>query len=570
MSSLTPSVIFTNGLLLAVILVLVSNFGSLGTFYGNVDVRGTLKAATTEFETLNVTGTATVGDTLNAQTVETETLNVTGTATVGEVLQIPVDYSGTVQEGAVQFSTVTNSLQVYKDPEGWVEVGGGKIPIAETDPDLIGGVDDPLNVTTFQASFNGGTTTVDSEATFNSATAAAAENAKIQLTADITCASTLTIPNKSLWIDLNGFTLSVPVATTGSIVCQQSAKNIYFSNGVIQYVSSGTTGSSSSVISGTNCFLTIRNVTVLHAEYAVLITGTPGNRLTFYTSGSTYSMVKARSSNNNTYGPIGLFGMTTDDSYVYVRGCTFDTLAGDTFLASATDRYNVRGVVRCANNTHLAGSCTITGCTINPAHKLQAVFYSDIFSNVGVRGTFRLNIDKNVLGDAGVREQMVILIGFKPLNCFERIYIMENTFERMDSNKGVMYVDATSGGSADVYTFNNTVPPMKPVPGITFNSTYTRDGNTVNIVTPSPHSFTVGYDITLISSVGGLSNGTYIIQTIVSPTEFTILDTVSGAASGTTTVIDNYATSTRKFVSKDGFVRGPSAITSAYLQKYSI
>ena len=522
-----------------------------------LDVNGSVKVE----ENLEVKGSVTIE----------ENLEVKGSVTIEEVLQIPVDYAGIVQEGAIQFSTDTNSLQVYKESDGWVEVGSGAaIPIAETEPGLVGGVDDPLNVTTFQNSFNGGTTTVNSEATFNSATAAAAENAIIRLTSDITCASTLTIPNKGLWIDLNGFTLTVPVSAAASIVCQQNAKNIYFSNGVIQYASTGTAGSSSALISVSNCFLTIRNATILHGEYAVLITGTAGNRLTFYTSGSTYTIVKARSSNNNVYGPIGLFGMATNDSYIYARNCTFDTLVGDTFLNTATDRYTVRGIVRCINSTHLVGSCTLTGCIINPAHRLQAVFYSDVFSTVGARGTFRLNMDRNTIGPAGVVEQLIILIGFKPLNCFESIYIMENTFERMDSNKGIMYVDATSGGSTDVFIFNNTIPPMKSVSGIAFESTYIREGNTVNVITPSPHNFTVGYDVTLGGSVGGLSNGAYIIQTIVSPTEFTIIDSVSGSATGTTTVVDNYATSTRKFVSKDGIVRGPSTLTSAYLQKYSI
>jgi hypothetical protein len=601
MSSKGPSVILTptQGMLAIAIAVialsyLIYRFYFSGFFAGNFSVAGEtfVVNASNKFvgiltknpsvaldvngsvnieENLEVKGSVTIEENLEVKgsvTIE-ENLEVKGSVTIEEVLQIPVNYAGTVQEGAIQFSTDTNSLQVYKESDGWVEVGAA-IPIAETEPGLVGGVDDPLNVTTFQNSFNGGTTTVDSEATFNSATGAAAENAIIRLTSDITCASTLTIPNKGLWIDLNGFTLTVPVSAAASIVCQQNAKNIYFSNGVIQYASTGTSGTSSALISASNCFLTIRNTTILHGEYAVLITGTAGNRLTFYTSGSTYTIVKARSSNNNVYGPIGLFGMATNDSYIYVRNCTFDTLAGDTYLNTATDRYTVRGIVRCANNTHLAGSCTLTGCIINPAHRLQAVFYSDVFSAVGARGTFRLNMDRNTIGPAGVVEQLIILIGFKPLNCFDSIYIMENTFERMDSNKGIMYVDATSGGSTDVFIFNNTIPPMKAVSGIAFESTYTREGNTVNVVTPSPHNFTVGYDVTLTGSVGGLSNGAYIIQTIVSPTEFTITDSVSGSATGTTIVIDNYATSTRKFVSKDGIVRGPSNMTSAYLQKYSI
>lgn len=112
---------------------------------------------------------------------------------------------------------------------------------------------------------------------------------------------------------------------------------------------------------------------------------------------------------------------------------------------------------------------------------------------------------------------------------------------------------------------------MKSVAAISFASTYTRDsGSTVNVITPSAHNFTVGYIVTISGSAGGLSNATYIVQTIVSPTEFTIIDTVSGVATGTTTVTDNYASSVRQLVSKDGYVRGPTTLTSAYLQRYAV
>ena len=83
-------------------------------------------------------------------------------------------------------------------------------------------------------------------------------------------------------------------------------------------------------------------------------------------------------------------------------------------------------------------------------------------------------------------------------------------------------------------------------------------------------NFTQGYDIATSGSTGGLTNGTFIIQSIISGTQFTIQDSVVGVTSGTVTVVDNYATSLRKLISKDGFVRGPSTITSAYLQKYYV
>lgn len=216
------------------------------------------------------------------------------------------------------------------------------------------------------------------------------------------------------------------------------------------------------------------------------------------------------------------------------------------------------------------GSLVMTGCTIDPAHRMQAIFYADILPYTPTsRGNYKILMDSNTIGDAGEREQLVLLVGTNPLNGFEYIWMVENTFERMDSNKGIMYVDSSSGGSTEVYWVDNTIPTMKTVDPIVFEgSTYDRVGTEVMVTTGAAHAFTPGYVIFIGSSVGGLSNGSYIVQTVPSPTQFTIIDTVSGDVSGTATVFDSYATSLRKIVSKDGFVRGPSTISRVYLKKH--
>jgi hypothetical protein len=474
-------------------------------------------------------------------------------------------------------------MQIYNGAE-WVNVGtadngtddgtdnGMDEPILEgTELGLISGLNDPIpNFTSFQNSFNGGVTLVSNDTEFNNATAAANENGIIRLTSNISFASLVTIPNKSLWIDLNTFSISVPVQTTFSIICQQVDKTIYFSNGTIQYNPTGTAGSSSAIIRAINCNLVIFNTIIIYGEYAASFLGSGGSRMTFYSANSTYSITKARSTNNNTYGVFLFGGSVTSDSYTYLRGCIFDTVSGETYLNSATDRYIMRGVMRVVAAIP-EGALVMTGCTINPAHRVQAVFYADVLSYTPTsRGNYKILMDSNNIGDAGEREQLIILIGTNPLNGFSSIWMVENTFDRMDSNKGIMYVDSTSGGSTDVYWIDNTIPEMKSVDPIVFTDvSYTRVGTDVTINTGSEHSFTPGYVIVIGSSVGGLTNGTYIIQTVTSPTEFTIIDTVSGDVSGTTTVFDTYATSLRKFVSKDGFVRGPSGITRTYLKRYT-
>lgn len=498
------------------------------------------------------------------------------TLEVSDKLTIPVDGSSDPSLGSIQYSTVEESVQVY-DGEDWVNIGGGggggnngDVVLEGTETGLISGLNDPIpDFTVFQSSFSGGINLVSDETSFNSATASANENGIIRLSGNISFASTVTIPNKALWIDLNTFSISVPVQTTFSIVCQHVNKTIYFSNGTIQYNPTGTAGSSSAILRAINCNLVINNTTVIHGEYAASIAGTGGNRMTFYATNSTFSITKARSSNNNTYGSFLFGGSVTADSYTYLKGCTFGTVPGETYLNSATDRYTLRGVMRVVGAIP-EGALAMTGCTIDPAHRIQAVFYADVLSYTPTtRGNYKILMDSNTIGDAGEREQLVLLIGTNPLNGFESIWMVENIFERMDSNKGIMYIDSSSGGSADVYWIDNTIPTMKTVSPIVFaDSVYDRIGTTVTVTTGTAHGFTPGYVIVIGTSVGGLSNGTYIVQTVPSPTQFTIIDTVSGDVSGTTTVFDSYATSLRKIVSKDGFVRGPSTISRVYLKKY--
>lgn len=420
----------------------------------------------------------------------------TSTLTASSLLQIPVDSElSSATSGALYFNTSTDSLYVRKSGE-WDEVGG-KIPIAETLPDLISGADEPVNITTLTASFSGTTRTCNSEATLLSALAACVDNDKVQLTSNITITTTpLTIPNTTILLDLNTYTLNIPAVTTFSIVCSQSGKSLLVQNGTINQT--GTAGSSSSVFSNTNGFLYFNNVVINHGEVAISITGSSSNRMILYCLGCTFHYIKLGQT-ANVYRTISVGGSVTDSSFVYLKNCTVET------DANIDGGENLRGLIAftsCPTN----GSLTITNCSVNPAHRMQSLIYMDSFPTTAVRNPYSMMIDHNTIGDAGVREQLLIMISGsvrKPLTNFDSIWFIENVLDRADSNKGLFYIDTTSGygGSTDVYIFKNEYPTLKTV------------------------------------------------------------DVISG---------DPYASTLRKLVSKDGFVRGPTTLTSAYLQKYSV
>lgn len=429
--------------------------------------------------------------------VDVITTNISCSSLISSsLLQVPVDSElSSASSGALYFNTTTDSLYVKKSGE-WDEVGG-KIPIAETMPDLISGADEPVNITSLAASFTGTTRTCNSEATLLSALAACVDNDKVQLTSNITITTTpLTIPNTTILLDLNTYTLNVPAVTTFSIVCSQTGKSLLVQNGTINQT--GTAGSSSSVFSNTNGFLYFNNVVINHGEVAISSTGSSSNRMILYCLNCTFHYIKLGQT-ANVYRIISIGGSVTDNSFVYIKNCTVET------DANIDGGENLRGFIAfttCPTN----GSLTITNCNINPAHRMQSLVYMDSFPTTAVRNPYSIMFDHNTIGDAGVREQLLIMISGstrRPLSNFDSIWFIENTINRADSNKGLFYIDTSSGygGSTDVYIFKNTYPTLKSV------------------------------------------------------------DVIAG---------DTYASTLRKLVSKDGFVRGPTTLTSAYLQKYSV
>lgn len=432
---------------------------------------------------------------LTSNTIVSSDISV-ATINSSSLLQIPVDVSSaTATEGALYFNTSSDSLYVFKS-SGWEEAGG-KIPIAETMPDLVSGADEPVNITTLTASFAGTTRTCNSEATLLSALAACVDGDKVQFTSNITIATTpLTIPNTSILLDLNTYTLNIPAVTTNSIVCSQSGKSLLVQNGTVNQT--GTAGSSSTIFSNTNGFLYFNNVVLNHGEFAISITGSSSNRMLLYCLGCTFHYTKLGQT-ANTYRTISVGGSVTDNSFVYLKNCIVES------DANIDGGENLRGLVyytTCPTN----GSLTITNCTIDPAHRMQSLIYMDNFPTTAVRNPFSIMIDHNTIGDAGVREQLLLMISGstrKPMSNFDSIWFIENTLERADSNKGLFYIDTSSGygGSTDVYIFKNVYPTLKSV------------------------------------------------------------DVISG---------DPFASTLRKLVSKDGFVRGPTSLSSAYLQKYSV
>jgi hypothetical protein len=465
---------------LAIVMVLINNFGYNATFFGNVGIRATLTAPAATITNLSSTS-ASIDD-----------------LSVSNSFQVPVDSTTSIAQGSLQYSTVTNSLQVYKTGDGWVDVGGGKIPIAETNTTLVGSVDTPVDLALLNASFNGTVRNVGSELAFNTELVSAADNDVINLVGNITFAGAPGSVTKRLKINLNGFTMFVPVQVTSAWLINVAAKDVYITGGTIRYVVGSAPGSSASLIScigGSRVYF--HDCVLRYGEFCIS-TGSNSFKTTLYV-GDSQLIYEGNGilgqSGSNSFRTIGLQGMVTRDSYVYVTNCSiFSEGQG----GSETQR-----VVFCYNQPTTSGSITVTACDINPAHRLQAVvFYEATTDNV--RADHRLFIDSNNIGTAGLRNQLALIFQGtrQSLNSFDSAFFLENTVGRLDDDKGLFYIDTefstgaggsqAKAGSTDVYIFNNTHPAI-PAAGVT-----------------------------------------------------------------------------RKIISKDGFVRGFSGITSCYLQKISI
>ena len=443
---------------LATVLVLINNFGYNATFFGNASIRGTLTAPV-----------GTITD-LTSSSASIDDLSVTNS------LQIPVDSTATVTQGALQYSTTTNSLQVYKTGDGWVDVGAGAgdeltIPIAETNTTLVGSVDTPVDLVVLNATFNGTVRNVASELEFNNQIAAASDNDVINLTGNITFASVTSI-TKRLKINLNGFTIFLPIQTTHSMLINVAAKDVYITGGTIRYTVGSAPGSSAILIScigGSQVYF--HDCVLRYGEFCIF-TGSNSLKTTLYV-GDSQLIYEGNGilgqSGSNSFRTIGLQGMVTRDSYVYVTNCSI--------FSDGQGGSEVQRVVFCFNQLTPSGSITVTGCSINPAHRLQAVVFYEATTN-NVRGDHRLFIDSNNIGTAGLRNQLAIVIQTirQSLNSFDSAFFLENTVERLDDDKGLFFIDTefstgsggsqAKAGSTDVYIFNNTHPAF-PAAGVT-------------------------------------------------------------------------------------------------------
>lgn len=439
--------VLTGIVVLVTSIILVNNFGYKATFFGNVEIRKNLTAPVATF-------------------TDAEVDNLV----VNTSMQIPVDSTpGSVTDGALQYSTTTNSLQVFKSSDGWVEVGG-KIPIAETNTTFVESVDSP-DISLLRSTYTGANIAVTSEATFNSAVAGASAGDTISFANDITFTAATSI-TKRLRINLNGFTMFLPVQTTYSLLVNVGLLDVLIEGGTIRYTPGSAPGSSAtliSCISGSQVY--IHNCILRYGEFCIG-TGSTTLTTTLYVGDSQLiyegNAILGQSASNS-FRTISVSGMSTRQSYVYVNNCNV--------ISEGQGGTETQRLIFCLNQPTTSGSIVVTGCTINPAHRLQALVFYEATTN-NVRTDHRLFIDSNTIGNAGLRNQLALIFQGtrQSLNSFDSLWFIENTVERVDDDKGLFYIDTefstgsggsqAKAGSADVYIFNNTYPAL-PAPGAT-------------------------------------------------------------------------------------------------------
>lgn len=100
----------------------------------------------------------------------------------------------------------------------------------------------------------------------------------------------------------------------------------------------------------------------------------------------------------------------------------------------------------------------------------------------------------------------------------------------VDVGKGTL-VSKTSGKIhiGDIASVDNELP-------IFSSSSYIRDGNIITVITVSAHGFMVGTVVVFTDSTGGIRDGSYVVNGIISSTRFTVLDSETGSIGGTTDI----------------------------------
>jgi antitoxin component YwqK of YwqJK toxin-antitoxin module len=134
----------------------------------------------------------------------------------------------------------------------------------------------------------------------------------------------------------------------------------------------------------------------------------------------------------------------------------------------------------------------------------------------------------------------ILLTGMNTLGSKTYKYILDPITKRVTwtfmLEGSVSFGFSAQAGESLATVLGFEVTPLQQVFPLLLSATYTRTDKKVTITTPTAHGFPVGYEFVIVGSTGGLSNGTYKVSTVISPTQFTILDTVSGTASGSTNI----------------------------------
>ena len=102
----------------------------------------------------------------------------------------------------------------------------------------------------------------------------------------------------------------------------------------------------------------------------------------------------------------------------------------------------------------------------------------------------------------------------------------------------------TDSGNVIISAANNhlyvgdTTPVEQKICGTNFHtSTYSRTGVTIT-VTQSSHGYTVGQQLYFVATSGAATTGFYTVTTVISSSQFTITDTVSGSTTGSANIVN--------------------------------
>jgi hypothetical protein len=451
--------------------------------------------------TIGAAGAASFAGALVADSLTSATSATAASVFANQRLQTPVDTdTGLETDGALRFDSAGNALQVFHSA-AWQSVGPEGVDAVAVAPFTANVPSVNQSILTPATNYVGATDVFDYAGLLTAITNASPFD-RLVLQADITIgASEATIViNKSLCFEVAAGT-GIKYEAPNKIIFQitSGAEVLFaFSNRAIAYSGSNNSSSDSSILFDVTrgCSLILAGGTYEYREVLVSSSHATGggapdpNRVII--DNATLAYKRAGQSSTNNFRPIWVRGgLSHPQSCVSVVNSTW-TIASNT---GGSER--IYGIVSCTAESGQRAVCTagliaVAGCTMNMKCRLQSVVYMEggVFVNGQERGDLVVVINGNTI-DAGVgtvvstvREQLFLTVSGSTFtandnffNTFDRVMVVNNTMDRVDGNKGLVYLgDSIFAGSADVILYGNIHPPYAAASSGTARRVLSRDG----------------------------------------------------------------------------------------------